>query len=397
MTLPEPSWHGADPDLPDFRSTLHERYRHLREVAPVSLTPRGVWRLAKHSDCVRLLKRTKVGVRTTDGQLPGADESKQPRAFMLDKDPPDHTRLRKLVSRYFTPQAIDALAPRIAEVTDELLDGVKGQPEIDLIPTLAKPLPTTIICEMMGVPTEDRHTFGEWTSDLTYVLAGTSATAEQQRAASDAYAHMEGYIGQRIAERRGAPSGDLISVLVAAEEDGDRLTPEELTWQCIGLILAGFETTTGLLTNGLRQLLLHRSEWQRLVDDPSVVDTLVEECLRFDPAVIGAMRVVHEDVEFGGYTIPKNSQVLALIAAGNRDPDVFDRPDALDIARNPNPHLGFGGGPHVCLGAYLARLECRAAFSALARRLPTVELAERRARWSPSLFRIPAELRLRVA
>jgi cytochrome P450 len=109
------------------------------------------------------------------------------------------------------------------------------------------------------------------------------------------------------------------------------------------------------------------------------------------------MRVVHEDVEFGGYTIPKNSQVLALIAAGNRDPDVFDRPDALDIARNPNPHLGFGGGPHVCLGAYLARLECRAAFSALARRLPTVELAERRARWSPSLFRIPAELRLRVA
>jgi cytochrome P450 len=344
---------------------------------------------------LHLLKRAKVGVRTTDGRLLNADESKLPRAFMLDQDAPNHTRLRKLVSRYFTPKAMAALDARVREVTDQLLDPVQGENEIELVGVLAKPLPTTVICEMMGVPPKDRHTFGQWTTEITYLLLGTNATPAQQKAASEAFMKMVGYIGQRIEQRRGSLSDDLISVLIRAEEDGDRLGPEELTWQCVGLIIAGFETTTGLIANGMRQLLLHPEQWRRLVDDRTLLDSAVEECLRFDPPVIGTVRVLHEDAEFGGYLIPKDKQVFVAIAAANRDPDAFESPDTFDIGRTPNPHLGFGGGPYLCLGAHLARLEARAALAALAERFPDLEVVDRRARWSGSLLRIPEELRLR--
>lgn len=365
MSVPEPSWHGADPDLPDFRSTLHERYRHLREAAPVSLTPKGHWRLAKHADCVRLLETAKVGLRTTEGALPGNDESRDPEAFPFDRDPPNPARLRKLAARCFTPQALAALEPHVVGVTENLLDRLAGHPEIELISALAKPLPTAIIGELMGVLPTDQRTFA----------AG---------------------VHERIEERRGSPSDDLLSVLVRTEQDGDRSSPDEVVWLCVGLVLAGLETTTGLIANGLRQLLL-QGEWKRLVDDRGVVDTLVEECLRFDPPVTSALRVLHEDADFGGYLIPKNSQVLAVLAAANRDPDVFERPDTMDVTRSPNPHLGFVDDLHSSLAAPLVRLEARVAFTALAARFPKLELAERRGRWSPSRLRIPAELRVRTA
>jgi hypothetical protein len=393
MPLPEPSWHGADPDLPGFRSTLYELYKHLDAVAPVSLTPRGLWRLTRHADCVRLLRHRNVGVRLSDGSHAVADESTAPRLFMLDQDPPNHGRLRKLVSRYFTPKSMKALEARIVEITSSLIDAMGD--EFDLIEALAKPLPTTVICEMMGVPPEDQRVFGEWTTALTYILIGEGASPGQKQAAMAAFGKMTGYITKRIEERRSTLSDDIISVLIHAEEDGDRLSLPELLWQCIGLILAGFETTTGLIANGMRQLLLHPDQWQRLKDEPSLIDTAVEECLRFDPPAVFALRVVHEDVEFGDYTIPKDSRVLALLAAGNRDGSVFEDPDTFDIARAPNPHLGFGGGAHMCLGAHLARLEGRAAISALARRKPNLELVDRDVTWSGSLLRIPEQLRLR--
>jgi cytochrome P450 len=390
ITHPEPSWHGADPDEADFRATIHERYRHLRSEAPVSLTPRGAWRLTRHADCIKLLKHTKVGVRTTEGKLPQADETKMPRLFMLEQDPPDHGRLRKVVARYFTPRAMEKLHHRVQEITKDLLDNI-GSGEFDLMKALALPLPTAVICEMMGVPPEDQVTFTEWTDDLTYFLMGTAATEEQQRRAGVAIGRMMEYITARIEERRDSDGEDLISVMLKAEGD-ERLSHMELLWQCVGLILAGFETTTGLIGNGVRQLLLHPEELARLRQDPSLIDTAVEECLRFDPPILATARYLHEEAEFGGYRIPVNARVTAILAAANRDQDEFEDPDRFDIGRTPNKHLGFGGGPHICLGAYLARLEAREAIGSLVKRFPNLRLVSDEQKWTGSLFRILAEL-----
>jgi len=387
---PEPSWHGANPADPDFRANIHERYRHLDAVAPVNLTPLGVWRLTKHADCVRLLKHTKVGMRTTEGQLHNADESKLPRLFMLEQDPPTHGRLRKMVARYFTPRAMENMHVRVREITDVLLDKV-GDGEFDVMKALALPLPTAVICEMMGVPAEDRLTFTQWTDDMTLFLLGNLATEQQQARAGVAIGNMTEYLTARIQERKNSPGDDLISVLVQAEDD-DQLSHMELLWQCMGLILAGFETTTGLIGNGIRALLMHPEELAKLQSDPALLESAVEECLRFDPPILATCRYLHEEAEFGGYTLPVNTAVTAVLAAANRDPEVFDRPDRFDITRSPNKHLGFGGGPHICLGAYLARLEAREAISALFRRHPKIKLVSETQSWTNSLFRTLAEL-----
>jgi cytochrome P450 len=394
-TAPEPSYHGANPDAPDFRSTLHERYRRLREVAPVNLTPEGRWRLTRHADCERLLKRTKVGMRTTDGLLPNADESQMTRSFMLEQDPPNHPRLRRLVSRYFTPRAMQHLQERIVAQADELVAGMRGR-ECDLVTELALPLPSSVICHIMGVSESDRQQFTQWSNDLTYFFLGPRGTPDQQKRAATAMQNMVGYVTDKTEERRAEPTDDLIGVLVAAEAEGEKLSHDELLWQCIGLILAGFETTTGLIANGARLLLLHRDQWQRLVDDPSLARPATEECLRCDPPIVLTSRYLHEDAEFGGYTIPTNTMVSAVLTAANRDPEVFQDPDRFDITRDPNPHLSFGGGPHMCLGMHLARLEADAAFAALARQLPELRLLREEPVWSSSLFRIPAELRVRA-
>ncbi len=387
---PQPSWHGANPDDPDFRAAIHQRYQRLLVTAPVSLTPRGAWRLARHADCERLLRGTAVGVRTTEGKLPQADEAAMPRLFMLEQDPPNHTRLRKMVARYFTPRAMESLHGRVKIITQELLDQVQPG-RVDLMQALALPLPTSVICEMMGVPKEDRLTFIQWTDDMTYFLLGSAATPEQQSRAGAAIGRMTSYLTSRIEERRNSEGDDLISVLVRAEDE-DRLSHAELLWQCMGLILAGFETTTGLIGNGIRALLMHPEELVKLRDDPTLIESAVEECLRFDPPILATCRFLHEEAEFGGYRLPVNTPVTAVLAAANRDPEVFEQPDRFDITRTPNKHLGFGGGPHICLGAYLARLEAREAIGALLRKFPNIKLMSEAQNWTNSLFRTLAEL-----
>ena len=194
---------------------------------------------------------------------------------------------------------------------------------------------------------------------MTYFLLGMRATKEQQARANASVLSLSKYITQLIANRRNSLSDDLLSILIRAEEDGDKLSEPELLWQSMGLLLAGFETTTGLIGNGLRQLLLHRDQLKRLQDDPALIDTAVEECMRFDGPIVATSRVLHEEAEFSGKTLPKNSRVGAILAAANRDPAHFEDPDRFDIGRAPNRHLAFGGGIHVCLGAHLARLEAR--------------------------------------
>jgi cytochrome P450 len=339
-----------------------------------------------------MLKEVKSGVRTTDGKLPYTDESMFERTFMLQRDPPDHTRLRRLVSRAFSVPAINKMQAEMEVVVGRLLDAIEKKSEMDVIADLALPLPSEIICKMMGVPLADREKFTVWTAQATHGLLGELAEPDAQQRFLTAALSLADYFDQLIKKRANDSSDDIVSVLVRAEADGDKLSERELLTQLIGLLIAGFETTIGLIGNGVRQLLLHGGELEKLRRRPELVERAVEECLRFDGPILATRRVVHEDIVIGGISIPKNSTVDVLLGAAHRDPEVFHDPDRFNVERDPNPHFAFGGGIHYCLGAQLARVEARAAIGALVKRLPRMRLASSKVEWGPSLFRVPARL-----
>lgn len=402
---PEPSWHGADPSDRAYLEDPYPVYRRLRERHPVSLTPEGVWRLTRYDDCLRMLRFSGAGMRRTDGRLPGQspEEAAGERGeFMLLTDPPKHTRLRKLVSKAFTPRAVSAWRPRIEAVTDALLDRVEKHGEMDLIADLALPVPSTLICEMLGVPVDDRVTFTEWTADATHGLALRRGHAPHElvERVERARNGLVGYFSRLIAERRGGQADDLLGTLIAAEEEGDRLSSQELLIQSIGLLIAGFETTIGLIGNGLTTLIRHPDEIARLRAEPELIESAVEECLRYSGPITWTVRILHEPTSFGGYALDVNEEVAIGLAAANRDPDPFVDPERFDVARYaadpaPPPHLSFGGGAHYCLGAHLARLESQIAIGKLVARFTDLELLEPRTTWGRSLFRVPGRVPVR--
>jgi hypothetical protein len=369
---------------PAFRDDPYPLLAELRREEPVGPTPDGSWRLLRYDDVVRLLREVPTGVRLSDGRLPGRE---RPGSFMLQQDPPNHTRLRKLVSKAFTPRAVERLRPRVQAITDALLDAVIERGELDAIRDLALPVPSTVICEMLGVPLADRDTFTAWTSHATHLLAGElePRLLEQASAAAGSLAE---YFTRLIEERRGRLGDDLLSTLIRAEEEGDRLSPEELLVQSIGLLIAGFETTIGLIGNGLRQLCLHPDQLLRLRRRPALVASAVEECLRFDGPIPATVRILRQDTVFGGRVVPRDVPVFAFLYGANRDPERFPDPDRFDVARRPNEHLAFGGGTHMCLGAHLARMEAQVAIGSAVRRLPGLELVSRELVWGDSLFRV---------
>lgn len=403
---PEPSWHGADPANASYVDDPYPVYQQLREDHPVSLTPDGVWRVTRYDDCLRMIRFTGAGMRLTNGRMPGqTDEEAAAEGqgqFMLLTDPPKHTRLRNLVSKAFTPRAIAAWRPRIEAVTDELLDRVEGRGEMDLIADLALPVPATLICEMMGIPVEDRDTFTEWTADATHGLAlrRGNAPPELVTRVENARNGLAGYFHQLIAERRGKGGDDLLSALIAAEEEGDRLNAEELLIQSIGLLIAGFETTIGLIGNGLTTLIRNPAEIARLRDEPRLIESAVEECLRYSGPITWTIRILHEPIEFDGYRLETDEEVAIGLAAANRDPKHFEDPERFDVARYAGEtkapaHLSFGGGAHLCLGAHLARLESQVAIGKLVERFTDLELLEPETTWGRSLFRVPARVPVR--
>lgn len=401
---PEPSWHGADPADPRYVDDPYPTYMRLREQHPISLTPDGVWRLTRYADCQRMLRMTGAGMRRTDGRLPGQTEAEleaERGQFMLLTDPPKHTRLRKLVSKAFTPRAIAAWRPRVEAVTEALLDDVEARGQMDLIADLALPVPATLICEMMGVPAEDRDRFTEWTADATHGLAlrRGHSPPELIEKVERARLGLAGYFHQQIEARRGHLGDDLLSTLIAAEEEGDRLDAEELLIQSIGLLIAGFETTIGLIGNGLTTLIRNPQEIERLRADPNLIESAVEECLRYSGPITWSIRVLHEPVEFDDYVFETNEEVAIGLAAANRDPAYFDDPERFDVGRyadgSATPHLSFGGGAHYCLGTHLARLETQVAIGRLVERFEDFELLEERTTWGRSLFRVPARVPIR--
>jgi cytochrome P450 len=295
---------------------------------------------------------------------------------MLSSDPPEHTRLRNLVSKAFTFKAVESLRPRIQQVVDELLDAVEGKDQMDVIWDLGYPLPVIVIAEMLGVPAAQRDTFKRWSDDIVATLGGPMVTADVQERGRTAAIEMADYFRVVIAERRKHPQEDLLSALVAAEERGDVLSEEELLATCILLLAAGNETTTNLIGNGTLALLRNPDQLRLLREQPEWIESAVEELLRYDGPVQGTARVALEDIEIGGTLIKQGQIAMCMLAAANRDPAQFARPEVLDVTRQENRHIAFGFGIHFCLGAPLARAEGQIAFSTLLRRFPKIMLAD---------------------
>jgi len=296
---------------------------------------------------------------------------------MLDRDPPDHTRLRSLVSKAFTPRVVEGLRPRIQQIVDGLVERALAKGGMDLIEEFAYPIPVIVICEMLGVPVADHERFKGWSLDIARGLDAIMLPPDSvvgMRSGTSRRALAE-YFRGLIAERRAAPREDLLSALIAAEEAGDTLSEDELLATCILLLVAGHETTVNLIGNGTYALLRHRDELRRLRENPGLIGTAVEELLRYDGPVQRTARIPSEDVTIDGRKIRAGEMVMPFIGAADRDPAQFPDPDRLDIARADNRHIAFGWGIHFCLGAPLARVEGQIAINTLLQRLPKLALA----------------------
>lgn len=392
LPTPEANWYGVNPYQDDLKTDPHERYRHLRETAPVNLTPDGNWRLSRYADIQKLLKNSNVGMRHLDGLIPEhTREQSDSSKFILRLDPPDHDRIRALVSKAFTPRALAAIQPQVQALTDAELDKTTAHGKIDFTEHLALLVPAASMCCMLGIGFEDRNRLSTLVSEVTYLLA-IHAFPELEETANRALEELGAYVYELIEQRRANPGEDILSGLVAAEESGDSLSIDELMQQSIGLLVAGLETTIGVIGNGMRCFAQHPDQFEKLAADPTLIDTAVEECLRFDPSIPQTIRVLWEDTRFGDYVIPADSVVNVLLIAANRDPEVFTDPDRFDITRQEAKHCSFGGGIHFCLGSHLARMNAAIAFNSIASRIKDIELDDAGFEWAPSLFRIPGKV-----
>lgn len=369
---------------PRTRANPHALYEQMRTVDPVycavgPVTGNNFWFLTRYDDCVTFLKDDKrfgkeIKKHLTQEQLARWRQGEEDPSFevinhhLLNIDPPDHTRLRALVHKAFTPRMVENLRPRIQQIADDLLDAMAGQHEADLIAAFAFPLPITVIAEMLGVPASDRDKFRDWTRTLLF----SPNFDENRRAVLEFGMYMHAMIDARSEN----PQDDLISALVAAEEAGDRLDRMELLSMIFLLLVAGHETTVNLIGNGTLALLQHPDQKQKLIDNPTLIRLAVEEMLRYNgPVETTTWRHAFEDVEIDGKVIHTGDVIMAALLAANRDPAHFASPNTFDITREPNRHIAFGSGIHFCLGAPLARLEGAIAINTLLRRLPNLELA----------------------
>jgi cytochrome P450 len=321
------------------------------------------------------------------------DPYDEDRSSMLRLDPPDHTRLRGLVSKAFTPRAVEAMRPRIEALVDELLGRARGRAELALVQELAAPLPVIVIAEMLGVPPAD-HAWFRRMSDESIKLLGDSSIEERLEGVR-ATRELTEYFRRIVEERRASPRDDLVSAMVGAEESGNRLTMSELLATCILLLVAGNETTTKLIGNAVVALCRNPGQLELLRAEPKRIEGAIDEFLRYDGPVQLTSRLAREDRELVGRPVRRGQQIVLLLAAANRDPEAFTNPDRLDVTRENVRHVAFSHGLHFCLGAQLARLEAGLALEGLVRRFPAFRLADERIEWSPNtVLRGPLEVRL---
>jgi len=374
---------------PEYLADPYSFYRELRENAPAWFSQRlNGWVVTRYADVsAGLLDRRLTSGRRVESFATGLDpaslEQMRPLHEHLGKwignmDPPDHTRLRGLVNKAFTPRMVQELAPAISRVTARLLGDAAARGEMEFVREFAYPLPATVIGEMLGVPAADQDRFIAWADDITAYSGSGSADPALSRAAQRSVAALtEYFLG--IARRR--PVSGRIATLVEIEEAGEKLTEQELVAMCTFLLVAGHETTMALLANGLLALLRNPEARTELTSNPDLIKTAVEEFLRYDSPIQHQTRVAREAFEFAGIRVEPGQRVLLMLGAANRDPDQFADPDRLNPRREPNRHIAFGLGIHYCIGAPLARLEAQIAFPEILRRLPGLRLAEERVEW----------------
>ncbi|MGD0127987.1 MAG: cytochrome P450 [Terriglobia bacterium] len=378
----------------EFMEDPYPIMRQLREDDPVHWSDSiGGWILTRYNDIVTTFKD--LSHFSNEGRLAKAVEylPAETRAkfktfedyyrlkSLIHSDPPDHTRLRGLVTKAFTPRVVEAMRPRIQQITDELLDAVRLDRTMDVVKDLAIPLPVTVLAEIFGVPKPDLGLFKGWADDLLAFQGVNKPAVELLERSQRALVEIRAYLTELVNHKRREPRQDLLSALVAAESEGGRLSEKELVNSCITLLVAGHETTTSLIGNGLYLLLRHPDQWQLLKQDRSLLPAAIEEMLRYESPVARQPRLMKQDAEMGGKQLREGQMVFQMLNAANRDPDYFTEPDRFDLRRQKNPHMAFGLGVHFCVGATLARTEGDIVFSTLMARLPEIRLVDEKPHW----------------
>ena len=370
-------------------------YARLHEEGPLHYLDVGskwaVWSIISHAECSSIAKDPRLSAKRAQQLLALLPLSRQAEftelarmlsLWMIFMDPPEHTRLRKLLNKGFSPAAIEGLRPQVEAVVDQMLAPLKRGSEVELMREFANAMPVRIISELLGVPQEMNDTFISWSRAIAVFRGSPDRTVEQARAAQDALIALTDFFRKTVAERRRNKGNDLISLLIDIEEEGEVLTEEELYAQCIALLFAGHETTRNLIGNGMYTLLQHPQETAELRENPEIIRSAVEEILRFESPVQFTARVLKEDIEVCGQRIPKRWSILCMLGAANRDPKQFKDPNRLNLKRLNNQHLAFSAGPHFCIGSQLARLEGQIAILNLLQRFPQMKLTGPRPEWA---------------
>ena len=388
-----------DPRRPEEIADPFATFARLRTEDPVHRSEiLGGWVLTRYRDVRAVLFDRRL---SADRITPFRDHLPRPQQaevkdllatlglWAVFNDPPDHTRRRALLNKAFTPRAVAALRPVIEAIVERLLDGIAGRAEFDLIADFAYPLPATVIAGMIGVPAADLDRFKRWSDDIAAFVGSALATPDKRGRAERGVREMTEYFRAMVAEHRARPRADILSGLIAAEEQGKGLSEDEIVASCILLLFAGHETTTNLIGNGVLALLRHPEQLRALRQRPELMTDAIEEMLRYDGPTQAMTRVALEDIELQGAAgerpvLRRGERVFALLNAANRDPEMFVDPERFAVARGDSRHLSFGYGPHFCLGAPLARLEAEIGIGALLRRVPGLALAEERPAWSDS-------------
>ncbi len=386
-----------NPAAPDFQQNPFPSLRYLREYDPVHLTRLG-WVLTRYKDCAEVLASRNFGMRGIEDMLRRQVGPGPAFEFIANRfhsfDPPEHTRLRSLVSQAFSPRRIQGMRLHIEALAEDFLNKVGTDSSFDVVERFAYPLPSCVITEMLGTPMEERTQLNVWTERILK-LQGMSQpdklTMEQGNAAAG---NFMAYMRALIEVRRSKPADDLLSALIGADEQGDRLTAEEIAECVVFLSNAGFATTRNLIASAVVALLTNRDQWELLLDDPSLIREAVEEALRYDCSLTSTLRFAREETIVGNRKLAPGTAIFCLLNAANRDPERFPDPDRFDVMRIDKKHLAFGGGVHSCLGAPLARLQIEIALGALLRRYPRLRLGTDRIEWRSGLYRGPIRVQV---
>jgi hypothetical protein len=370
-------------------------YRRLLEEGPVHFVDVsggmwGVWAIFSHAECSAILKDPRLSAKRAARMLIALPLNRQAEfkelgrllsLWMLFIDAPEHTRLRKLMNKGFGQASAEALRPQVERIVDRILDPLANISHVDLVNELAYPMPVRVISELLGIPEEMYDAFLRWNDAIADFIGNPHRTIEQAQNAQIAVLALTDFFRKAVAERRRKKGGDLISLLIDIEEEGDVLTEEELYAQCVMLLWAGHETTRNLVANGIHSLLQEPEKMAELGNNPALIRTAVEEFLRFESPVQYTARFTKEDINLCNVRIPKGQTIFCMLGAANRDPKQFRDPDTLNLNRLNNQHLAFGAGPHFCIGSQLARLEGQVAILRIIQRFPQMHLAQR-AEWS---------------